>query len=147
MHKCELAKVINNRLGNIQQKTPQKKAQYRKHKKTPDEEVLKKKQPKRKTRSPRILFEDPKELKCPCDHLNTLSYKEESDKRYIKTTNCELFRTSCASCKIPITGEISADNEAMYVPNCKNLTHFCSGLFKYKYKHGFCHACYLKMVN
>ena len=47
---------------------------------------------------------------------------------------------------IPFVEEIGAGNEAMYVLDYKNLTHFCSGRLKYKCKHGFFHACNLKMV-
>ena len=108
--------------------------------------VSKKKRSKRKIMSPRKSFEY-KELKCSCDHLNTLSYREESNKRYFKTNDCKLFRTSCASCKIPFVGEISAGNKAMYVPDCKIPSHFHSNWFKYKCKYEYCHACYLEMVN
>ena len=102
--------------------------------------------PKRNSRSPRKLFVGNK-LKCSCDHQNTLNYKEEDDKRYFKTDDRELFGTKYASYKIPFAGEISAGNEAIYVPDCKNITQFCSGCFKYKCKHGYCHVCYLKLAN
>ena len=63
---------------------PKKTQENKSRNKIPDEKKLKKEQqPKIKIKAPGIFFEDPdilKELKCPWDHLNTLSYKEESHK-------------------------------------------------------------------
>ena len=103
---------------------------------------------KKKTKKPRKIFAseaDRKKIKCPCDHLDISSYKEESDKRYF-IKDKELYNTRCAYCDVSFCAEVNT-KEAVWIPSNKSLTHFCSGRQKYSCKHGYCHGCYIRMVN
>ena len=103
---------------------------------------------KRKAKKPRKIFvsdADRKKVRCPCDHLDISSYKEENDKRYF-IKDQELYNTKCAYCDVPFCAEVNT-KEAVWIPSDKSQTHFCSGRQKYSCKHGYCHGCYIKLVN
>ena len=44
-----------------------------------------------------------KNLKCSYDHEDISCHKEESDRRYFKDEESELFGTSCMSCRVALS--------------------------------------------
>ena len=88
-----------------------------------------------------------KNLKCTYDHEDISSYKEETDQRYFKDEDSELFGTSCASCHVAFECEGNIGTNVVYIPEFSNPTQFCYGWHKLGCKHGYCHACYLIMMN
>ena len=101
-------------------------------------------QTKRK-RVTRKIFETAKnlkDLKCTHDHMDVSAYKEEGDRRYFKDKDSELFGTSCALCFVNFKFE--AGKNAVDI---NNPTHFCFGRQKFGCRHGYCHTCYVTLVN
>ena len=69
-------------------------------------------QRKKKNAPRRIFYTDEDYLmnvKCTYDHEDMSSYKEESDRRYFKDNESELFGTCCASCHVAFDCERNVD--------------------------------------